>query len=47
MTTKERITEEALTLFSENGYQGPSVSAMPHYTSILEANRRFFLPLSI
>ena len=25
MTTKERITEEALTLFSEKGYKGTSV----------------------
>lgn len=38
MTTKERITEEALTLFSENGYQGTSVKSIADAVGIRDAS---------
>ena len=54
MTTKERIIEEALTLFAEKGYQGTSVkniadavgikdsSLYKHYKSKLELRFHIF-----
>ena len=53
MSTKERIVEEALTLFSSRGYQGTSVkniadaweSKIVPCISILKAKRRFLRPL--
>ncbi len=38
MTTKERITEEALTLFSTNGYQGTSVKSIADAVGIRDAS---------
>ena len=38
MTTKERITEEALTLFSEKGYKGTSVKDIADAVGIKDAS---------
>ena len=38
MTTKERITEEALTLFAEKGYKGTSVKDIADAVGIKDAS---------
>ena len=53
MSTKERIVEEALTLFSSRGYQGTSVKNIADAVGIkdsslykhFKAKRRFLRPL--
>ena len=36
MTTRDRILNEALTLFAENGYDGTSVEEIAEYTGLTE-----------
>lgn len=42
MTTKDRITEEALTLFAEKGYKGTSVKNIADAVGIKDAVYAYF-----